>query len=446
VRPWALAVPLLVLLIALPLLRPLRHPGHASEDELLRLATVRAIVEHGTLCIDQTAPPDAGSVVRSGGRIYAEHAPMMAVLLSPPAWVMHGIGLSFDENQLLVSYLLTLIGVTLPVAAAGGLIYRMGRLFELRRAWRTALAATCVLGTGLLSYSVVLNPHAPAAVLVLCSAACLIHVASLKLASRTFGWLFLAGFSAALAATLDSAASIFMLLFMFVIAAIRFPIGVRALGIVLYILGAAAPVLAHDLINRRITGDIFPAALHEEFARGRALEAPTLAYEELGEESVGSAVGAYASWLVTALIGAHGLFSHFPITLIGIAGVGAVMHRHWPSSTKTLAAATLAAAATVVVLYCTWRVDWSRAMFGARWFIVFLPMLVFWCGAWARRGHSPAAWGFAGSLLAFSVFVTLVGATNPTPPGGFDQYTPVAAIREMLHLQAMGDPSVRLPP
>jgi len=443
VRPWALAVPLAVLLIASPLLRPLRHPGHASEDEILRLATVQAIVEHGTLAIDQTAPPGAQSVVASDGKIYAEHAPMMAVLLALPAWVMHRIGLSFQENPLLVSYLLTLIGVTLPVAAAGGLVYRMGRLFELRRPWRTALAAACVLGSGLFSYSVVLNPHAPAAVLVLASAACLIHVAALKLATRTIPWTFLAGFTAALAATLDPGAAIFTLLFMFVIAAIRLPIGVRAAGVALYILGAAGPILLHAQINRRITGDILPAALHSELARGRTMDVRPATNDEFSDAPVGSVVGAHTMWLIAALIGSHGIFTHFPIALVGIAGVFAVMHRHWPTSTKTLAAATLAGAVTVISLYGIWRAEWSGAMFGARWFIVFLPMLVFWCGAWARRDHTPAAWGFAGSLLAFSVLVTIIGGTNPSPPEGFDRYTPIAALREMLHLQASAKPLAR---
>src|SRR4051794_28598547 len=44
VRPLALAGPILVLVIALPMLRPLRHPSEMSNDENLRLATIRALV------------------------------------------------------------------------------------------------------------------------------------------------------------------------------------------------------------------------------------------------------------------------------------------------------------------------------------------------------------------------------------------------------------------
>src|SRR5215218_9489613 len=54
VRPWALCAPVVMLLIALPLLRPLRWPGDASENELSRLATVQALVEHDSLAINDT--------------------------------------------------------------------------------------------------------------------------------------------------------------------------------------------------------------------------------------------------------------------------------------------------------------------------------------------------------------------------------------------------------
>jgi len=57
-----------------------------------------------------------------------------------------------------VPYLLTVLGVTLPAAGAAGLVYRMGRVFELRRPWRCGLAAAVVFGTGLVSYAVVLKP------------------------------------------------------------------------------------------------------------------------------------------------------------------------------------------------------------------------------------------------------------------------------------------------
>src|SRR5688572_32856638 len=61
VRPWGLVAPVLVLVVCLPLLRPLIQPTSLSSNEAARLATDEAIVEQGTLSINDTSfdlPPD----------------------------------------------------------------------------------------------------------------------------------------------------------------------------------------------------------------------------------------------------------------------------------------------------------------------------------------------------------------------------------------------------
>src|SRR5690554_1470122 len=123
VRPWALAVPILVLLVAAPLLRPLRHPmpSQISRDEVTRLATIQAIVEHGTLDLQQaelTVTPYGLAIQETQG---IRQPPMLAVLLAPTYWMLHRWGITMDENPHLVAYLLTLVGVTIPVALAAGL-------------------------------------------------------------------------------------------------------------------------------------------------------------------------------------------------------------------------------------------------------------------------------------------------------------------------------------
>ena len=150
VRPWGLATPILVLVVCLPLLRPLRHPVNISDNEKARLATIQALAEDHTLAIDKTSfagTLDRIRVVRDGQvRHYSEQAPVMAVLLSGPYWVMDRVGLTFDSNPSLSVYLLTLLGCTLPVAAAAGLAYRLGRVFEVRRPWRMTLGSSSSLG------------------------------------------------------------------------------------------------------------------------------------------------------------------------------------------------------------------------------------------------------------------------------------------------------------
>ena len=73
VRPWALAGPVIVLLICLPLLRPMRHPTEVSDDETARLETIRALVERHTFALqpDQLAIP-VSRTVASHGKIYSD--------------------------------------------------------------------------------------------------------------------------------------------------------------------------------------------------------------------------------------------------------------------------------------------------------------------------------------------------------------------------------------
>ncbi|MGB7158513.1 MAG: hypothetical protein WBD40_10640 [Tepidisphaeraceae bacterium] len=455
VRPWALSSPVLVLIICLPLLRPLRHPdpGGVSTDEIVRLATVQAIVEHHTLALDDTLKRSPGQTISGyhDGRRYSDQPPVMAVLLSGSYWAMHQRGLTIDENPILVPYLLTIIAVTLPVAGAAGLVYRMGRLFELKRPIRAALGAAVVLGSGLLSYGVVLNAHAPAAVLVMCSAACFVHLAISKRPVSSV-WLIVAGFCAALAATLEPAAAVFAVLLAFVPLAMRWRPTMRIGGALLYCIGATAPLVLHAVLTVPITGDFLPGMFHPELAEAnddRYAAAPDFVAAGSPDDAVTGAEDDFAqgaqqsSWwtelwhdtlrVIGALVGTHGLFSHFPVLILGLAGVGAIMHRHWPTATKVMAAATVAGASFVIITFATATPAHTGSMFAARWFVVFLPLLLFWSGVWVRRQHHAVTWSVAGILLAFSVAVTLIGATNPFPREGYDRYTAAQALQELLH-------------
>ncbi len=460
VRPWALATPIAVLLFCLPLLRPLRHPGQASGDEQLRLATISALVQHradpgplaNRLAINTGLFVSSSHVMAVRGRLYSDQPPMLAFLLSGPAWLLYWMGFRLQDNSVLVPYLLTLLGVTLPVAGAAGLVYRMGRIFELRRGWRTFLAAAVVFGTGLISYAVVLNAHVPAAVLVLAAAGCLIHLAASETPSRGGGWLVLAGFCAALAATIDLSASVFLLLLLAVIPVLRLPAALRIGGVLLFLIGVMPPILLHAALTVPLTGDVLPGSMHPELAAHRRihLDEPAIDASPIGPDIYQAAdladdpdanpppptfwqkVSHGASGFVWTLLGDHGLLVHFPVVILGIAGMFAVMHRHWPLTTKVLAADAAIAALIGLLGFSMAHYGTSAAAFGTPWLIVFLPFLFFWAGAWLRRPHRAAAWALAGLLLAFSVVVSLIGATDPMPAGGYSKYTAVSALHDLL--------------
>ena len=55
-----------------------------------------------------------------------------------------------------------------------------------------------------------------------------------------------------------------------------------------------------------------------------------------------------------------------------------------------------------------------------------------WAGAWLRRPHTSLAWSVAAMLLIFSVLVSLIGATDPMPIGGYSRYTAASALRDLF--------------
>jgi len=71
-------------------------------------------------------------------------------------------------------------------------------------------------------------------------------------------------------------------------------------------------------------------------------------------------------------------------------------------------------------------------MFANRWFVAFLPLVLFWLGAWLRLRHRVVTWVFGALLLIFSVGVSLVGATDPLPRGGYDRYTAREAMEHWM--------------
>ncbi len=444
VRPWSLSAPIVVLLICLPLLSPLRHPlkSQMSDEEMSRWATVQALVEHQSFAIEATDFSHTRQKVKVADVYYSDQPPTQGLLLAGPYWVLYKLGIDFKHKPALVQYLLTVLAVTIPVAAAAGMLYRMGRLFELRRPYRAGLALAVVLGSGMVSYATVLNPYAPAAALILGSAAILVQVSLVRSPLRSGGYLTAAGFFAALAAAIDPPAVVFTILFAGVILVMRWRWSLRIGGILMYCIGLIPPIMLHLSLSVPITGDwrlgLSSASTYSASATvvpmppNGSVKAPDAEDDSLsGPPSAGQIVGTFLNRLIGAFFGSHGLLSHFPILVFGIVGVASVMHRHWPATTKMLAVATTAGALIIILRYVWLPIDWRWAMFGNRWYVVFLPLVLFWSGAWLRKSHHPATWATAGVLLAISIAVSLVGATYPMPHEGYDRYSIVGAVRSL---------------
>lgn len=445
VRPWALAGPVLVIILCLPFLHPLIQPDPRTWDDQQQLiaSTVQALVERHTLAIEGTVFADNPAAVAHGGQLYSPYPPMLPALIAPLYWVLLKQGVYYSDDLVLVQYLLTLFCATVPLAICAGMLYRLARMFELRRPLRLALSIGAVLGGGLLSYGVIINYHVPAAALLLIAISCISHLAVARYPYRNLAYAAFAGFFATLAATLDPPAAVFAALLCVVLLAMRWSPAMRVGAVLLYV-SAGIPVL---ILNASITYSAGPTPVPftapDALAR---LDAPTISTavlpptvnlmeEEDAEPSfVTTAWHTVAVWIgrvLEGLVGEHGILTHYPVMILGVIGVTLVLHRNWTGATKSLAAVSLAASVVSIVLFAVGEMDVSLS-YGAPWFLCLSPALLLWAGAWLKRHHRPQSWAMVGIAFTYSVVVGLVGMSDPIPREGYMKYSFAQATAHLL--------------
>lgn len=443
VRPFAIAAPVVVLLLAAPLLRPLWAPGIASDREIVTLEAIRSILTQGSLALNPAHLRGVESIIRINGQVYPADAPVFPVLLSSAGWAIERCGVSLKQNPVLFEYLLIFFTITLPTALACGLVYRMARVFELKRWRRMVLALACVLATGWFSYSVVLLPYALATALVVAAAASCVHLISAKKPMLSVGWLAGGGLCAGVAAVIEPGCVWVLLLMPMLVLALKHPWRVRLAGLLLVAAGAAAPIAMYITINTAITGDLLPPRWHQAMATPNpAMLAPAGLADDDDPVAPGAwlTIGRAFNRLITFTIGAHGVLSHFPILVIGFAGAGMVLHRHWTPALKWLAGGVLIILILQIATRTGQRLEMIDLSFAAPRMMVMLPLLLLFSGAWLRRKHDALVYGVVGIALGTSVLITLIGATAPAPVDGYTTYTAAQAAERMIFPPTPAEP------
>jgi hypothetical protein len=207
----------------------------------------------------------------------------------------------------------------------------------------------------------------------------------------------------------------------------------RIFGVVLTLAGAAGPIAVHASINPAITGDWLPPRWH--MAHPPVPLVTTMPEEPPGEpESPPTGwtkLGRGISRLVSLTVGDHGLFSHFPVLILGLAGAGLVLTRHWPWPIKATAGGMLVALLSVLVYKMVARTDLIDAGYAAPRLVVFAPAILLWAGVWLRRPHGAAVWVVTGIALAISTTATIVGAISTPPRTGYSHYTFAEALERL---------------
>lgn len=466
VRYWAIAVPLIVIAIAAPFLRPLRHVDVTgiSDEERVRLVVIDQLA-HGqgfplrVSAFSDGEPPLTVVTAADGDTLLPAQEPMLSVL-GAAAWMLLELaGLHARPDDVVAVSVLTLLLATLPVAATTALIYRCARLLELGRLKRMAIAFASVACTGMLPYATFLNPYALAGLLITAAFASLAHTATARPPPAGLGHILLAGLLAGLGATVQPSVLPMAACLALVLLAMPWRKRFRLLSLSAFCLAAALPLTVHRAVLMQPYGGVWnvtPPPLAVELSAPPARDAqPATALSDDIEPASPPPDPASPSRLamrtLSNLLGPFGLLTHAPLLLVALAGAGALLTRHWPRASRALTLACLAGFLAPFALYSLAPLagqspDWGGERFFAHQpLLPVSPLMCLWAGLFLRRGWIPVPppktsdtdptplWlpTTAYTLAAVSLLITLIGLLHPAPYRGFapDTYPPYAIVK-----------------
>jgi hypothetical protein len=346
------------------------RPDAGSWNDVSRLATVEALVEHHTFAVDDTLL-GAGTKDKLliQGRFYSDKPPTLQMFLAAgyQVWRWCGGPTPRENLHLFCRVMALLCGVPAYVATVL-CTHRLGWLLGLPRAWRWWFTASLALATVALPYARNVNGHLPQ---LAATAALFVQLAWLSPGNPTGapvptrGRLFLVGTFAGLAYTMDLGVGPVLLVCLAPLLLYRCRRWDLLAGAVL---GALPWVALHHAVNYAIAGTWRPAGSVMEY-----LNWPGSAFDE--QNATGTWKHDLPGFLVytTGLwFGARGFLSHNLVLFLAPPALVLVLRdRTSPWRPEVLFGAAFAAGNTL--LFGALSNNFSGWNVTVRWF---LPLLV----------------------------------------------------------------------
>ena len=231
-----------------------------SAHEFSRLGTVESLVERGTYQLDGSTFIDTVDKIYSDGHFYSHQPPLLATLEAPAYLLIRAPGVRFNNRgRRLATYLFSLFTNGLALALTAVVFAQILTLCGLAPPTRDVAAVLLPLGTWLLPYGIVTNNHGISGLLL---ALLIWLLLLLEWHGATRGRVAATGVVLGLLCAIEILPLIsFAPLTMIYLAMRR---DVRGRSLLMLAAAFAAPLVAHAVINIRITGDVIPAGFHQE--------------------------------------------------------------------------------------------------------------------------------------------------------------------------------------
>lgn len=357
-----------------------------SGNEATRFATIRAVAEQNTFAMDGEVFRSVDRVVRDG-RVYSDKPPVLPALLGVFCKLpVKLFGWNFADQYGLMIYLVNFIFFTGVNLAIFHLFFRRVLLLRGPLYSKWLLAFSLCSGSWLLSYSVTLNNHTPAALLLLAW-----FLLLEKVCLRRNAWYaFAAGAAAGLCLTTEIPVGA-------IIGAAGFPAVWRSAGErsgwrlpAVYCLGFLGSASLFPIVNYLAYGTIMPLYL-----------------SETGTYRIGSSVHFQFEYWWEALFGRRGVFSYQPLLLGALPAL-----LRWGGLNRQ-DKALAGGCAAVTVFYLIFTNEYGGWAYGFRYLVAILPGLWFLAARhWLRR-RGAAARAAMTLLAAAGVLTAVVGSYNP---------------------------------
>jgi len=379
-----------------------------------RMATIDSLVERGTFIIDNSVYVWTGDKVYINGHFYSDKPPVLSFLAAGPYFLMKNVGLTFQNNEGLVYYLLTLIFVGIPAAITVHFFNKSLKLIRLKKSARLRLAIALGAGTLLLPWATVFNNHVPAMALCFTSFYLLLK-SKFQFNKKN---IFLAGFLVSLGATIDIiTGGVFFVLFLIYILWNRF----ERKSIMIFLIGALPPFLLHCILNIQITGGILPAQFVPEYFvyPGSPWSAQNLS-GFLSHPDLTSLL----TYAFHSTFGCSGFFSYSPVLLIFFFALPQIRHRLQKEGVIIILA-------TIIVLgfYILKTDNYGGWSYGIRWWVPLIPFLLFFGSLYLQKQKSYRIFYL---LLAISVVISAIGVINPWTNMGLGPIPIVNNLKQLL--------------
>ena len=371
-----------------------------SGNEATRFAVVEAVGEQGVFHINNTQFRTVDRIIRDG-KVYSDKPLPLGWSAGMLHKCVHTLtGLNFKDNYHLLIYLYNIV--------CGGLVnilifvwlfnhlrrFRKGSVQE-----KFLIALSDVLGSWLLSYSVIINNHTPAALAFLGW----FIVLEKFYRKPVLSFAFISGLASGIVTAFDLPIGFFTCIInLFVL----YFAGKKNLKSVLCgACGSGAAGLFIIGLNYYAYGTILPLYI----AHGGGTYTP------------GTDQKNHLGYLVETLIGYRGFFIYQPLLFFAVPGLWKMCRKNLPTAWGALAGCL-----SGIIFYCYMTNEYGGAAYGFRYLIPLIPVLWYFAGVWLLEQKGRAIRILAVFLILWGIAASLVGAYAPfglafeghrSPPG-----------------------------